>query len=207
MKKIFVTGISTNIGKTVVSAILAEALQADYWKPVQAGSFSDTDSVKVQKLISNTKSKIHPEAYCLMQPISPHAAAKMEGIRIELDKINVPQTDNTLIIEGVGGLMVPLNEKELVIDMIKKLDAEVVLVVANYLGSINHTLLSLEALQKRNIKLKSIIFNGAPLYLSEEVLASHGMKDVILRVFEEDKVDKDMILKYAAKVNKDLLLK
>src|SRR5688572_1126367 len=127
MKKIFVTGIGTDVGKTVASAILCEALQADYWKPVQTGSYFSTDSDKIKKFITNTRTQIHPESYVLRQYMSPHAAAELEGKHITLEGITVPQTENTLIIEGAGGIMVPLNEKEFIVDMIMKCDAEVVL--------------------------------------------------------------------------------
>ena len=159
-KPIFVTGIGTGIGKTIVSAILVEKLKADYWKPIQSGDLEDSDTLKVKSLVTNTLSVFHPEAYRLTQPFSPHKSAKIDNITIEADKIILPKTDNQLIIEGAGGLMVPLNDHFLMIDLIRQLDAEVILVSQNYLGSINHTLLSIEALKARGIPLKTIIFNG-----------------------------------------------
>src|ERR1044072_6743624 len=116
MKKIFVTGIGTDVGKTVASAIICEALQADYWKPVQTGSYFSTDSDKIRKYISNSRTQIHPEAFVLRQYMPPHAAAELEGKQITLDSINVPKTENTLVIEGAGGIMVPLNEREFIVD-------------------------------------------------------------------------------------------
>jgi len=169
-KPLFITGIGTGIGKTIVSAVLVESLKADYWKPVQSGDLENSDTLNVQSLISNKKSVFHPEAYRLTQPFSPHKSAALDGIEIDPSTIKTPRTDNMLIIEGAGGLMVPLNDSFLMIDLIKQLDAEVVLVVKHYLGSINHTLLSLEALHNRNILIKALIFNGEPNQSSEEVI-------------------------------------
>ena len=152
MRKIFVTGIGTDVGKTIASAIITEALQADYWKPIQAGLYPLTDKEKVKSLISNKTSVFHPESYLLKEPMSPHAAAEMEGVTIDLNTIIVPATKNTLIIEGAGGIMVPINNHSFVLDLIEKLNAEVVLVVQNYLGCINHSLLTINALKQKGIK-------------------------------------------------------
>jgi len=160
MNKYFVTGIGTGIGKTLVSAILTEKLKADYWKPIQSGDLDKSDSITIDRLISNSQTIIHPESYRLTQPLSPHLSARLDGVDIDLDKINIPLTDNDLIIEGAGGLMVPLNEDELIIDLIKKLEVEVILVSQNYLGSINHTLLSVNLLKQYEIPIRGIIFNG-----------------------------------------------
>jgi len=169
---LFVTGIGTDVGKTVISAILVEKLQADYWKPVQSGDLHNSDTMKVKALITNTKTKFHPEAYRLTQPYSPHKSAELDGMKIELDKFVLPETDNQLIIEGAGGLMVPLNDEHFVIDLIQKFNAEVVLVVKHYLGSINHTLLSLELLKQKKIKVNTLIFNGNRDEYSEKVIIS-----------------------------------
>ncbi|SDL69600.1 dethiobiotin synthetase [Daejeonella rubra] len=169
-RPIFITGIGTGVGKTIVSAILVEKLKADYWKPVQSGELDNSDTMLVRSLISNEQSLFHEEAYRLSQPLSPHQSAALDGIRIDLDKIILPNTENQLIIEGAGGLMVPLNDKDLMIDLIKKLDAEVVLVSKNYLGSINHTLLSAEILKTRNIPIRRLIFCGETNQSSEEVI-------------------------------------
>lgn len=198
MKKIFVTGIGTDVGKTVVSGILVEALRADYWKPVQTGSYFSTDSDKIRKYITNTESRIHPETYVLRQYMSPHAAAELEDIRIDLDKIVLPQTDNTLIIEGAGGLMVPLNEDKFIIDLITRLDAEVVVVIQNYLGSINHTLLTLDVLRFRNIPVMGVVFNGPPHQLSEEIILRHSGVRCIGRIMKEGVINQQVISRYAA---------
>ena len=198
-RPIFITGIGTEIGKTIVSAVLVEKLQADYWKPVQSGQLDNSDTMIVQKLISNKKSVFHQEAYRLTQPFSPHLSASLDGIEIDLNKINLPQTENQLIIEGAGGLMVPLNEKILMIDLIEKLDAEVVLVSKNYLGSINHTLLSIEILKNRNIPIKRLIFCGETNQSSEQVIYDQtGI--TILRIPFFETLNKNTINKFVGKL-------
>ena len=156
----FVTGIDTDIGKTVASSVLVEALQADYWKPVQAGGLEYSDTQTVKNLISNDKSVFWDETYRLNTPASPHYAAEVDGIEIDFDAFQLPPTSNNLIVEGAGGLFVPLNDKYLIIDLIQKFQLPVILVAKFYLGSINHTLSSIDALQKRNIPIAGIIFNG-----------------------------------------------
>ena len=159
-RDIFVTGIDTNAGKTIVSAILAEALQADYWKPVQSGNTEGTDAVAVSALISNSKTRIHPEVFSFKAPTVPSYAAELEGVEMDTSLIKLPATDNRLIVEGAGGLMVHLRKDFLIIDLIKQLNLPVILVSKNYLGSINHTLLSIEAMKLRGIEILGIIYNG-----------------------------------------------
>ncbi|WP_442794984.1 dethiobiotin synthase [Pelobium manganitolerans] len=178
----FVTGIGTEIGKTLCAAVLTEHLQADYWKPIQSGDLHHTDSMKVAEFISNTKTQIFQEAYRLQQPFSPHHSANLDGVHIELAKIQLPQTQNNLIVEGAGGLMVPLNGKDLIIDLIKKLGLEVILVSKNYLGSINHTLLSIEALRNRGIPIKGIIFNGDRNESTESIILSRTQIHLIANI-------------------------
>lgn len=173
MKPLFITGPGTDIGKTVVSAVLVEKLKADYWKPVQSGDLDNTDTDKVRKLVQNPVSVFHKEAYRLTQPYSPHKSAELDGIRIDPANIVLPQTTNRLLIEGAGGLMVPLNEQFYIIDLIKKLNAEVIFVIKHYLGSINHSILSLEALKARNITVKGIIINGEKDNYSEQAISSY----------------------------------
>lgn len=192
-KPIFVTGIGTGVGKTVVSAILVEKLQADYWKPIQSGDLDNSDTEKVKSLVSNQISKFHPERYRLTQSFSPHKSAALDGIEIELDKLILPETNNQLIIEGAGGLLVPLNDKEFMIDLIQKLDVEVILIVEHYLGSINHSLLSIEALQSRNINIKGIVFNGDADPYSEDVIKSYKDIYILGRIYKTEYVDFDFI--------------
>jgi dethiobiotin synthetase len=178
-KPLFVTGIGTGVGKTLVSAILVEKLKADYWKPIQSGDLDSSDSLTLKNLISNTITRIHPESYRLTQPFSPHKSAAIDGIAIDPDKIQLPKTNNNLIIEGAGGLMVPLNDKFLMIDLIKNLGAEVVLVSQNYLGSINHTLLSIYALKNYGVPIKGMIFNGIKdSYTKEFILENSGLEEL-----------------------------
>ena len=197
MKDIFVTGIGTDIGKTVVAAILTEALQADYWKPVQSGSIDLTDSQRVKSLVSNKKTVFHPEAYLLEAPLSPHAAAALEGKNIILENIGLPQTANRLVVEGAGGLFVPLNDRHLIVDLIGYLQLPVVVVSANYLGSINHTLLTLEALRSRGIPVAGLIFNGPPNPASEDYILQYSGVPKLLSVLPEETLNPAVIRKYA----------
>lgn len=196
-KRYFVTGIGTDVGKTVASAILVEALEADYWKPIQSGAVTDSDRNTVQSLISNNRSVFHKEVYSLREPLSPHAAAELDNIEIKLENIPLPYTHNTLIIEGAGGLMVPLNYNGLmVVDLINHCKAEAILVSRNYLGSINHTLLSVEALKNRNIPITGIIFNGAENKATERVILEQTGLRVLGRINDEPVVTKEVVLGY-----------
>jgi len=193
-KPLFVTGIGTNIGKTIVSAVLVEKLKADYWKPVQSGDLNKSDSLSIQNLISNTVTKIHQESYKLTQPFSPHKSAAIDGIIIDPDNINLPKTSNALIVEGAGGLMVPLNNEFLIIDLIKKLNIEVVLVSQNYLGSINHTLLSIHALKSYQIPIRGIIFNGIKdIYSKDFILETTGV-ELLGHIPQYNMIDKKAVI-------------
>lgn len=197
MKQIAVAGIGTGIGKTVVSAILTEALQADYWKPVQAGNLDYTDTDFVREHIGNAVSRFHPEAYRLEAPMSPHAAAALEGIDIRLDRLALPVTPRTLVAELAGGVMVPLSNTRLNIDLLQSWSAAVVLVSQNYLGSINHTLLSVAALQSRNIPIAGIVFNGEPNAASEDLILRYTQLPCLLRVLPEKQMNRAVIQHYA----------
>lgn len=199
--KYFVTAIDTDSGKTLVSAILCEALKADYWKPVQAGLPRDSETVK--KLITNKNSRIHPESYLLNTPASPHAAAKIDGISINLGAFKTPETTNALVIEGAGGCLVPLNDNDLIVDLIKIQQAETVLVSDLYLGSINHTLLTIEALQRRAIPIKGIIFNGESNTESERIILLRSQLPCLLRINKEAIINQDTVAKYAALLMKN----
>jgi dethiobiotin synthetase len=202
-RKLFVTGIGTDVGKTIASAILVEALQADYWKPIQAGDLEHSDSIKVSSFLSNTKSHIFENSYKLNTPASPHFAAELDGITIDLKQILEPKTSNHLVIEGAGGLLVPLNDTDCIIDIIQK-DYEVILVSRHYLGSINHTLLSLEALKNRNIPCAGIIFSGDENPATESIiLAKSGVK-FLGRINNEPYFDANVIAYYADKFKETL---
>ena len=189
----FITGIGTEIGKTLVSAIVTEYLQADYWKPVQSGDLHWTDTMKVQSLTSNSKSVFHPERHRLNAPLSPHASAALDGVQIKLSDFTLPQTSNHLVVEGAGGLMVPLNDQDVMLDLIQQLQIPVILVSRNYLGSINHTLLSFEALKQRNIPIAGIVFNGEPNRASESFIENYTQLPVLFRVGNLDDITPESI--------------
>ncbi len=194
--KLFITGISTDVGKTIASAIIVEALQADYWKPIQAGDLENSDTHKVQSLISNTQSQFHPNSYALKTPASPHLAAAKDGITIDLNQIQEPATTNHLVIEGAGGILVPLNDTESVVDIIQP-DYKVIVVSRHYLGSINHTLLTVEALQNRKIQVAGIIFSGDENTSTESIILSRTGLAYIGRIVQEPYFDSNVISEYA----------
>jgi dethiobiotin synthetase len=193
-----VAGIGTGVGKTLVASILVEVFAADYWKPVQAGNldFSDTDFLR--KHISNNESFFFPEAYRLTMPMSPHAAARMDGVAISFQKLTIPKHENPIVIELAGGLMVPLNDTHLNIDLLSLWNLPVVLVSHNYLGSINHTLLSVEALRSRSINLAGVIFNGKSVPSTEEIILKHAQVKCLARIHWEKKIVPATVRKYAA---------
>ena len=209
IQAIFITGIGTGIGKTVVSAIIAEALEADYWKPVQAGYANGTDLEWMQSVLANTNSKIHPEVYKLKLPASPHLAAQNEDMEISLEKIysfycQLLTPNRPLIIEGAGGLLVPLNEKEFVIDLIKRLNARVILVSRNYLGSINHSLLTAQVCRQRNIRVLGWVFNDQYMDYEEDIVRWSGYPK-LGSVPKLDKIDKETISDEAKRIKRNLL--
>ncbi len=197
ISQFIVAGIGTEIGKTVVSAVFVEMLQADYWKPVQSGADTDSDTETVRSLIRNSRSVFHPEAYRLALPLSPHAAAEAEGIMILPDAIQPPETTNSLVIELAGGLLVPLNEQFLTIDLVQQLGLPVVLVSKHYLGSINHTLLSVEACRSRAIPMLGIVFNGPTTPATESVILRQTVLPCLGRIGEELAITPLIISQYA----------
>jgi len=203
--KIFITGIGTDVGKTIASAIITEALQADYWKPVQAGDLENSDSHKVQRYVSNTKTKFFSNAFALQTPASPHLAAELDGIAIDLKAVKEPKTKNSLVIEGAGGVFVPLNDTDCVIDLIQP-DYKVIVVSRHYLGSINHTLLTIEALKNRKLEIAGIIFNGVENKASEEIILKKTGLKMIGRIDNEPYFDTNVIA-YYADIFRDILLK
>jgi dethiobiotin synthetase len=202
--KLFITGIGTDVGKTVASAIVTQALEADYWKPIQAGDLDYSDTHKVKSQIANIKSQFHPNAYALNTPASPHLAAELDGISIDLKKIVEPKTENHLVIEGAGGVFVPLNDKDCVIDLIQK-EYKVIVVSRHYLGSINHTLLTVEALQNRKIKIAGIIFSGDENNPTETIILNKTGVKFIGRIDNEPYFDANVISYYADKFRDNLL--
>jgi dethiobiotin synthetase len=194
MKPIFITGTGTGVGKTLIAAIITEALQADYWKPVQAGFEEGTDSLWIEQMISNKKTVIHPEIYKLKMAASPHIAAKAEKKKIVLKDItaHVPKTKNQLIIEGAGGLMVPLNDQEFVVHLIKQLKARVIIVSKNELGSINHSLLTAAILKKEKLDVAGWIFTDEYLHYENEIAKWSGY-NTIACVKHIEKISKESI--------------
>jgi dethiobiotin synthetase len=203
--KLFITGIGTDVGKTVAAAIVTEALEADYWKPIQAGDLEDSDTHKVQRRVSNTKTQFHPNAFALHTPASPHYAAQIDGISIELAQIQEPQTDNHLVIEGAGGVFVPINTSDCVIDLIRA-DYQVIVVSRHYLGSINHTLLTVEALQARHLNIAGIIFSGDENPSTESIILHKTAVPFLGRINNEPYFDANVVRDYAEQF-RDTLLK
>jgi dethiobiotin synthetase len=185
MKRLFVTGIGTDVGKTVVAAVLAKAWGMDYWKPVQAGELAYTDSDKVREW-TNGRIEIHSEAYRLTEAMSPHAAARRDGVRIALEDLKAPLHEAPLLIEGAGGLLVPINDEgDTMLDLAASLQAELLLVSRNFLGSINQTLLSAEVLSQRGLPVRGIIFSGVENEESERIIERMTELPVLARLEEE----------------------
>jgi dethiobiotin synthetase len=202
--KIFITGISTDVGKTITSAIVVEALEADYWKPIQAGDLDNSDTFKVKSRISNSKSQFHSNSYQLNTPASPHWAAEIDGITIDLKEIQEPKTENHLVVEGAGGIFVPLNEKDTIADLIQP-DYKVIIVSRHYLGSINHTLLTIEAIQNRGFQVHGIIFSGSENKSTESLILNKTGIKCIGRIEEEPYFDQNVIKEYADLFRENLL--
>ena len=203
--KLFITGIGTDVGKTIASAIITEALEADYWKPIQAGDLENSDSHKVKALISNDTSHFFENSYALNTPASPHLAAEIDKITIDLNKITVPKTQNHLVIEGAGGVFVPLNNTDCVIDLIRP-DHKVIIISRHYLGSINHTLLTIEALRNRTIEIAGIIFNGDENKATEDIILNKTGVKCIGRIEQEPYFDQNVIKEYADQFRENLLI-
>ena len=195
-RKLFITGISTDVGKTIAAAIITEALKADYWKPIQAGELENTDTHKVERLVSNSKSKFHAHSYALKTPMSPHAAAEIDRLSIDMKKIVVPKTKNNLIIEGAGGLLVPLSQSETILDLIAHCGLPVLLVSRHYLGSINHTLLSAEVLRSRGIPA-AIIFNGDENIDTEQIILHMSGLPCVGRIDDHPRWTAELTYEYA----------
>lgn len=196
MHKIMVAGIGTDVGKTIVSAILATILKGDYWKPIQCGDEENSDTSTMKKWLDSTYT-IHPPAYSLKAPLSPHHAARLESTSIGLDSITLPQTMRPLIIEGVGGILVPLTSKISSLDLFKSWDCQWVIVSRHYLGSINHTLLTLEVLRKLRLPILGIIFNGEPNPDSESAILEISQVPVLGRLLPEANLNPQTIQRYA----------
>lgn len=203
MQRYFITGIGTEVGKTVASAVVTEALQADYWKPIQAGDLEYSDTDKVKDLISNSKTKFHKNAFALNTPMSPHASAEIDNITIKSSTVETPETLNSLVVEGAGGILVPISDTETILDLIEPTD-KVILVSRHYLGSINHTLLSAEILKAKGIKNVGILFNGDEHPTTESIIKKMTDLPILGRIGEEQEITKSVISKYAEELEQSL---
>lgn len=197
MKRIFISGIDTDIGKTIVAAVVVKALCADYWKPVQSGASIDSDKETVRSLVGDHSGAFHDEAVVLAEPLSPHEAAALEERTISREDILRPHTSNILVVEGAGGLLVPLNNNHTIADLIEEGDF-VLLVTRHYLGSINHTLLSVDHLNKRGIE-PALIVNGSANESSEDAITTHGSCNILGHLNTMEEVTPESIRKAAEK--------
>lgn len=203
MKQFIITGIGTDVGKTVVSAIVSEALQATYWKPVQAGDLENSDSIKISNLTKNVR--VLPEAFRLSQPMSPHAAAEKDGVEILPEQLNLPSVSENLIVEGAGGLMVPINSKGfLYADAFAMWKLPVIVVSRHYLGSINHTLMTVEILKQRGIEIEGIIFVGDENSTTESVILKNTGLRLIARIPMAKELNQAFILNEAEKIKNQI---
>ncbi len=204
MERYFITGIGTEVGKTVASAIVTQALEADYWKPIQAGDLDYGDADKVQDWVSNSKSKFFPNAFALKTPMSPHAAAEIDGLEIQASKVITPNTDNRLVVEGAGGVLVPISDIETILDLIQPTD-KVILVSRHYLGSINHTLLSIEILKSRGFENIGVLFNGEEHPTTESIIAKMSGCTILGRIEELKEVTPETVRQQAELLKESLL--
>ena len=203
----FLTGIGTDVGKTVVSAILCELLQATYWKPIQAGDLQNSDSKKIQEWLNNTV-EIIPEAHLFSEALSPHVASKIDGVSINSTMLNLPKTTGKLIVEGAGGWLVPINEAGITFaDLAEQWNIPIILVSRHYLGSINHTLLTIESIQARNIKIHGIIYVGEPLPDTCEIIEKISGVKTLFTVPIFDKVDTENIKLFVKELVSNGILK
>lgn len=197
MKNIIVAGIGTDVGKTVVSAILATVLKADYWKPIQCGSEKDSDSFVMKSLLYPKNHHIFPPAYAFNEPCAPQKAASIESKTMDCSHVNLPITSRYLVIEGVGGVLVPLNEQELCLDLFKKWTASWIVVSKHYLGSINHTLLTTEILKQHQLPVLGLIFNGNPDSHTESAILNHSQLPMLARLLPENTINYSTIQRYS----------
>ncbi|MBA3239229.1 MAG: dethiobiotin synthase [Parachlamydiaceae bacterium] len=198
MLKIIIAGTGPDVGKTVVSAILTTLLNGSYWKPIQCGRKEESDTATMHDLIDSYKHKIYPPKYSLDAPLSPHHAARLEGISIDASSIVPPETTSPLIVEGVGGIFVPLTTKILTIDLFSSWkDCLWILVSNHYIGSINHTLLTVEALKRRQVSIAGLIFNGKPNPDSEEAILDMTQLPLLERLLPEKYIALKTIKRYA----------
>ena len=201
---IIIAGIHTGIGKTICSAVICQAIGYDYWKPVQAGDLENSDSLFIKKNVTNPASSIHPERYKLNIPASPHYAATQDKIEIKHADFILPKTNNQIVIETAGGIMSPLAKNFLNIDLMQQFNLPVVLVSNNYLGSINHTLLTVNALQQRNILIHGLVFSGQVVDSTREFILEHTQLPLLFSIPFFEKIDSSTIADFAKTVSINL---
>jgi dethiobiotin synthetase len=182
-ERFFVTGTDTSVGKTFVSAILMLGLKAKYWKPIQTGTKDGTDTEWLQLVTGLPQEQFYPERYRMAEPLSPHAAAQIEGIEIELSQLSLPGPKTApLIVEGAGGVLVPVNDRDFMLDVMKTLALPVVLVARSGLGTINHTLLTLERLRASGLEIVGVVMNGKANPSNRKALEQYGKIEVIAEI-------------------------
>jgi dethiobiotin synthetase len=197
----FVSGIGTDVGKTVVSSVLCELLFANYWKPVQSGELDNTDSMKVERLVSFETFQFFPEQFRLTQPLSPHVSAKLDGVHIDSADFIFPEFTGNLIVEGAGGLMVPINENGLLFcDLAAEWKLPTILISRHYLGSINHTLMSIETLRNRNFPILGIIYVGDELPMTEDIIFTKTQIPTLFHVPIFENLSKETISTFVAQL-------
>jgi dethiobiotin synthetase len=193
-KAYIVTGTDTGIGKTTVAAMLVLALDAVYWKPIQSGTEEGTDRQRVQALTQLPDDRLLPERYVLSKPLSPHRAAELDGIEIKAEALVLPAFDRTLVIEGAGGLMVPVTRNKLQIDVFADWSLPIILCARTALGTINHTLLSIEALRGRHMRLHGLIFVGDDNPDNMRTIADFSGARIWGQVPRLDRIDREALL-------------
>lgn len=189
-KSIFITGTGTDVGKTFVSTWVCYHTHADYWKPIQTGE-KDSETVKT----FSPRSVIHPECYHFQRSVSPHLAAHEEGIEIDFNKVNPPPVENPLVIEGAGGVFVPLNQSQFMLDLMKVFQVPVLIVARDILGTINHTCLTVEALRKRNIPILGIILNGTSDLFNKKAIETYSGVSVLASLPFVEKISGEVLKK------------
>lgn len=199
-----IVGIHTGIGKSVCSAVICQALGYDYWKPVQAGDLAHSDSIFIKAIVSNRICRIRPEAYRLHNPISPHHAASLDGIEIDKSAFVLPAYSNNIVVETAGGILTPLAKNFLNIDLVAQLGLPVVLVSGNYLGSINHSLLTADALSKRNIRVIGIVFNGTENKISQNFILEYTKLPLLFSIPLFEQMDAATMAHFAGTISQNI---
>ncbi|MGL4767137.1 MAG: dethiobiotin synthase [Formosimonas sp.] len=197
---IALTGIHTNIGKTICAAVLTQAWQCDYWKPIQAGDLACSDSIRVRELLRNPHSQVMPEAFALHTAASPHVAAAIDGVNIELSDLTAPRR-NHLLIETAGSVLSPVNARHTVADLLAFAHWPTILVVQHYLGSISHTLSAIEALQSRGVAILGLVINGAAHVESEAFICHYTQLPIVARVAQLPQLNAAAVTQAAQQIN------